>query len=256
MRALALALLVALLPLGASAAQPRHSDWDLETARTLPPGRLTVGVFAPLRWGVTESLELSTHPLWNLVVPNLAAKVALPGSLDWDVALEFGLSHPTPLLHLLSVEGTGGVLPADASIPDLLALDVHAFFTYRIARRQALTFRFGGRMVEAFGPRNFPTIDYPFVYGQTAPYVTGMGMDLQVAATGRLFGDFGYRADLTLYVIPRSDGPFTLEQSGAVFYELGERWRLKLGYKFVAAQMPYGFDVTPPMPLVDAEVAF
>ncbi|RMG17858.1 MAG: hypothetical protein D6729_08090 [Deltaproteobacteria bacterium] len=252
----ALVLIVALGAVAGASASPRHEAFDLETARTLRPGAVTIGVFAPLRWGVSETVELSTHPLWNLLIPNVAAKFALPGSSDWDVALEFGLTHPTPLLHVLSKEGTGGVLPADASVPDLVTLDVRALFTYRISRHHALTLRFGGRSAEAFGPRRFPTIDYPFAYGPTAPYVVGFAMDGTVAVTGRLVGSLYYRADLTAYVIPRPEGPLTLEHSAAAYYRFGEHWQAKLGYKVVFGKMPYGDDLTPPLPMLDLEYAF
>jgi len=40
----------------------------------LPKGCFEAGVFQPLRYGLNETVELSTHVITNIVMPNIAAK--------------------------------------------------------------------------------------------------------------------------------------------------------------------------------------
>ena len=48
-----------------------------ETATVLPNGTQQVGVFSPLRLGLGNGLELQTHPVLNLLSPNLSIKKEL-----------------------------------------------------------------------------------------------------------------------------------------------------------------------------------
>lgn len=75
--------------LAAEAPSPR------ETADLLAPGQWSVGVFNPLRYGLTDSVELVGHPLLYLAgSPNVVVRV---GHLEGPVRVtgEYGLSLPT-----------------------------------------------------------------------------------------------------------------------------------------------------------------
>ena len=48
--------------------------WDLHSAYPMPKGRWEVGIFQPMRYGLNEGLEVSTHPLLFFVMPNISLK--------------------------------------------------------------------------------------------------------------------------------------------------------------------------------------
>ena len=74
------------------------------TARTLPAGRMDVGVWQPLRYGLTDTLELSSHVLLATRMPNLRARHRWAQAHGWDVATLHELAYPTPLLRDLRRE--------------------------------------------------------------------------------------------------------------------------------------------------------
>ena len=53
----------------------KQRNWDSHSAHILPPKSWTVGIFQPLRYGLQEGLELSSHPGWFFVLPNASFKI-------------------------------------------------------------------------------------------------------------------------------------------------------------------------------------
>lgn len=94
--------------LGTARATPVLAARD--TAAPLPRGSLSVGVFNPLRVGLRDGLELSTHPLLFFVAPNAmlrVAHIAAGGGGDaraerasFRLTGEYGLSIPTLAMRL------------------------------------------------------------------------------------------------------------------------------------------------------------
>lgn len=85
--------------------------FPLETADTRPAGSWSVGVFAPLRYAFSDTLELELHPLLAFVSPSPLVRVTHLKSTGLTLTGEYGLSLPTPGLSLLTGSGpTGGYL--------------------------------------------------------------------------------------------------------------------------------------------------
>ncbi|HVR19774.1 MAG TPA: hypothetical protein VMS65_08760, partial [Polyangiaceae bacterium] len=79
-----LGTLVGLVPLGhaasAEAQSPADSPsklrlWSGSNALTVPSGRFELGLFGESHYGVTDSIEIALHPLLELALPHLEAKV-------------------------------------------------------------------------------------------------------------------------------------------------------------------------------------
>lgn len=88
-------LVMALVVLFSSTAFASDEQKPRETADLLAPGQWSVGVFNPLRYGLTDSIELVGHPLLYLAgTPNAVVRVAhVTGPIR--VTGEYGLSLPT-----------------------------------------------------------------------------------------------------------------------------------------------------------------
>ena len=87
MRGITLALLLA----APCAAGGETASWSAGTARVLPDGRAEVGVFAPLRYGIRDRIELSAYPVWFAVAPNADVKIAWGAPRGIAVASQHGL---------------------------------------------------------------------------------------------------------------------------------------------------------------------
>ena len=77
-------------------------NWAPHSARLLTEKRWEKGFFQPLRYGYTETLEVSLHPLLFFVMPNLSVKIPHQNIGNWSTASRHSLLYPTPLLNMLS----------------------------------------------------------------------------------------------------------------------------------------------------------
>ncbi len=276
---LAAALLLAVLataPRGAVAAdlastpsgQPRPTpSFDLsparfapDSARLVPAGRMELGVFAPLRWGVAERLELSFYPLWMLVAPNLALRVGWgrAGGLEW--ASDHSLGYPTPLMRLLAREGTGGIVPSDVLYPHLISLANHLLATRELPGGHLLSARLGGQVAKnltAFdGPEFWSQVEWHYAWPRTAAWFTGWSLDGGLAAQGPLTGPFGYRITLDGFHFPGLKGDRAVEWSVVATWRPRPGLELHAGATWSWARFPYGTRTSVALPLVDLVWAF
>jgi len=254
-RRVALALLLA----APCAAGGETASWSAGTARVLPQGRAEVGVFAPLRYGLRNRIELSVHPAWFVVSPNAGVKIAWGASRGVAVASQHGLLYPTPLMRLLSREGAGGVVPSDVRYPHVLASAHHLLATAPIADH-LLTIRAGGRLawnLTAFdGPRFWSEVEWHLVWPRAAAWFTGWSADAGLAAEGPVVKGFRYRLELDRFFMPGLRGDWAWEWAGIAEWRASERFRVRAGVKWSYAEFPYGTRVSIPLPIVDASWAW
>jgi len=72
-----------------------HADtsiWSSGTAHSLPKGQWEVGLFQPLRYGMTDDQDIALHPLIALKLPNLVYKKT------WEEKKQLDHCDPTWLL--------------------------------------------------------------------------------------------------------------------------------------------------------------
>ncbi len=232
----------------ARAAETRY--FTQGTAYTLPKGRVESGVFSPLRAGLFDDLELSVHPVWMFLWPNAALKKQWMRRGNTVFATSHTLEVPTPLLRLLSIEGTGGVLPNDNTIPWFLLSEHRAIVTVETSPGQDLTFYAGFAAAAHVGERRMDTIDYPLVYPRLAALYQGVHFRAGIDLDGRLVNDFYYSVDVDVFWMPGSEGTWAVEQSTGILYRPHRRFAVFAGYKYAHSRLPFGGFVTI-VPLVD-----
>jgi len=250
-RQLALALLVAT----PGTAAGETAIWSAGTARVLPDGRAEAGVFAPLRYGMRDRVELSVHPIWFAVAPNAGVKVAWGAPAGIALASQHGLVYPTPLMRLLSREGAGGIIPSDVRYPHLLASAHHLLASAPLGDH-LFTVRAGGRLawnLTAFdGPRFWSEVEWHLVWPRAAAWFTGWSVDLGLASEGPVARRFRYRVELDRFFMPGLRGDWAWEWAAIAEWRRSERFRLRAGAKWSYAAFPYGTRLSIPLPLVDA----
>lgn len=248
------ALSTLLMLLSAGRASARSTRWSIGTADTLPRGRLETGIFSPLRYGAVEGFEVSSHPLLCALMPNVGFKVGIMDAGEWSAAMRHSLHYPTPLLRLLAREGTGGILPAAATVPQIIGWSPEMLASYAPSPDRVVTAKLGLLLAATFGDSDMPTIDLPLVFPRTAAYHNGAtvigGLDLD----SKLVGGLWVLLDLDLYIMPWDQGSFALEHALMLTYRTGGI-ALSAGYKLVFGEYPFGTDVHI-LPLLDLAFAW
>jgi hypothetical protein len=251
---LALVILAASIPAAAE-----RAPFSIGTARVLPAGRVETGIFQPMRWGLRSKqieAEVSIQPLLFFVMPNLGAKLGLGRVGPLLVATEQGVRYPTPLLRLLAREGTGGVLPPDSKIPEILAWESALLASLPLPRKHLLTLTLAHTLGLHFGESDWPTIDLPLVYTRTAAYHRWLSARYGIDLDGRIAGGFYYFLDLDLHLLPFARGSFALEHSAMLSWRRATGgFAIHLGYKLVVGEYPFGWQ-THLLPLVDLSWAW
>ncbi len=223
--------------------EARNAPWSAGTAYTLPEGRWEKGLFQPLRYGQTERLEWATHPVLNLVVPNLRVKVAHREFRGWALATRHGFHYPTPLLRLVKRPGIGGLISPESDIPDIphiLAARSELLATRVISPSLWLTGKGGVSIALKTGEMDErTTIDLPVVFPRMALFLHGYQLNLGMDLLGKLRGRWAIWADVDLLMIPGAEESFSLEHKGMAIWSRSERFQVLIGYKLVYGAYPH-----------------
>lgn len=220
------------------------------TAYTLPEGRMEVGIFGPLRYGLRDDMEISVHPLAMFAWPAAAIKKQWYARDGWVFSTTHTLEVPTPFLRLIQMKGTGGIIPTDNVIPWFVMSEHRALVTTRVAPAHELTAFAGFTGAVHFGSMRMDTIDYPLVFHRLAPLCRDAAMRFGVDLDGRLGGDWFYGLDADLFILDDAKSRFSLEHGFGLIYRMGKRRQIFFGYKFAWAQLPFGTQSIL-LPLVD-----
>jgi len=239
------------------AAHARSGAWSYGEAHVLPAGRWELGLFAPLAYGLTDRVELATHPLLDVLDPALTVKVAWLDRGPWSFASEHTLSYPTQLIKTLSAPGTGGLWPDEAVVPQIIGFDTDLMASYSLGSHVFLA-RVGALMAARFGASTLGTVDMWFLYPRTAHWSSGATIRFGLAAHLQVSDALDVEADVDLYTRvadDAEDGSPVLEQSARIIWRVSCAVRLQLGYAISGGDLP-GPDDWAILPTFDARFAF
>ena len=226
------------------AAQVDSRPWSAGTAYTLPEGRWEKGLFQPLRVGQTDRLEWATHPLLNLVVPNLRIKVAYRKLGGWSLAARYSFHYPTPLLRLVRRPGIGGMISPESDIPDIppiFAARGELLATRALSPTLYLTGKGGlGAAVKTGKLDSRTTIDLPIIFPRMVVYYRGYQLNLGLNLKGELPGRWAFSADMDILVVPGAKESFAFELGGWLSWRRSDRFRVLAGYILTYAVYPFG----------------
>lgn len=228
------------------------------TAGTLSAKHADVGLWAPLRYGVTDHLELSTHPALNARMPNLRARQRWRRWRSWQVTTLHEFTYPTPLLRDFRREGTLGLFPLDTDIPHIFTLRNAVLMSSPGDDGRRFTILAGVRGAARSGASRFPTLDLPVLFPRTAPYQGRIVTEFGFAADGEIASWLRYRLLVDLFfVTPDDDGDveLTTEHAAAFTWPASDGLAVHLGYRLVFGQYPYGEQVDL-LPIADVQWAF
>jgi hypothetical protein len=241
-------------------APPKLRLWSGSNALTVPSGRWEVGLFGATHYGLSDSIELSLHPLLVFALPHLEAKFMAAKDPEHVFALRTRLSYPTTFLDIVSKEGQFGLLPATSKPPVAFLLEADAIVSSEWFEDELVSVWVGGAVAihESFTPMELPLLDFPFLYQRFAalygPAVPRIGFSFEGIITGGL----AYSTELVTYFmpgLPDVENATAIEHGLSFEYRFGEHVALSTGLRTSYAKYPYGRR-THFLPYIDVRTGF
>lgn len=231
------------------------------SAQTLAPGQGEIGLLAPLRYGLSDGIEISTHPLLMLVAPNGALKRQWVTQGALRLATRHAVLYPSGLYSVLARDGTGGILPHETLVPHILALTNEVLVGYHPDSRLSLTGKVGATLAVRLGEENVASIDLPWAYTRQAPHRRGWGLVAGADLALRLHARVDASASVDVFVLGARRGRYGVEHRGTLAWQATEALRLVLGYAAFYQQYPYGTELNLggskwPVPFGDVQWRF
>ncbi|MDZ7319392.1 MAG: hypothetical protein ONB11_09580, partial [candidate division KSB1 bacterium] len=224
--------------------EPNETDWrhwSSGSAYLLPAGRWEVGVFQSLRYGYSASLELSTHPLAFLVMPNFNVKWSHGCYRGFNLSTRHSGYYPTPLLRNIARKGTGGIISPEFHIPHLVSIYNEVLISKSIAKGHLFTGKAGFCLAIKSGKLDErTTIDLPLVFPRLNVFYQGYGFRGGCNVEGKLVSRWNYLADADLFYYPSGDEKIAFEHKGLLLWTKNQRFQLCFGYKLTYGEYPFG----------------
>ena len=210
-------------------------------SENLPKGKLKIGLFQPLRYGLSENIEISTHPVLMFFIPNLAVQKRHPGWAGLALASRHSLVVPTPLLKLVTKKGVGGFISPEFDIPLMIALKNEIQLKRTLNDSWALSGTAG--LTLAYCSKKLDkrtTIDLPVVFPRLGVFYNGYGINFMLGFTGALSPRLGLLTDLNVLLLPGMEEDFTFEHKNLLTWALSSRADIQIGYKLICGEYPFG----------------
>ena len=230
--------------------------WDAHSAYLLPQKRWEMGLFQPFRYGYSESIEYSVHPLWFFVMPNFSLKKSQSDFAGFTSASQYKMVYPTPFLNMIAKKGTMGIIAPEFRMPPMLGLSASWLMSKNMSGVN-LTLNGGLDLGFAFGDLDKrSTIDIPLVYHRLGVYYNKWGIHVGADVQKYISEKIGVLVDLDLRLLPGLKGNYSLEHKLLISWYKSENFRVLTGYKFVMGDYPYGSDMRllPYIPMAETWV--
>ena len=239
-----------------AAEAPTARAWSDGSAIPVPAGRVDFGLFQPLRWGVSEDVELAAQPLLEPIFPNVEARVRWLHRGAFSIATWHRLTYPTRLLQTVSREGTLGLLPANTDVPIALGLDTSFLVTVASAGdRTRGTLELGVSLIPRLSAGDPVVLDFPFLYSRFAALSTSGTTYAGLAMTTLLSDNFTLAADARATLIPVVSRGWMLEHGASITWTPSAHFGLSLGYRVAHGRYPVGVR-THLLPTLDVMFGF
>ena len=230
-----------------------EKTWSSHSAEILEQGRWEIGLFQPLRYGYSNDAELSIHPGWFFLIPNLEVKESQKNFLGYKTASKYKLTYPTILLNMLSGDGIGKVIAPEHEMPHMFSLSGSLIGT-RSFKDIKLSFSGGLDLGIVLGELNpISTIDLPLVYHRLGVFYNGWGFHTGIDIERLISEKIEVLFDLDLIALPGYNGNYSMENKLLLSWNKSRNFRVTTGYKFILGEFPYGQDsrLLPYVPILE-----
>ena len=238
------------------------SVWTSQaSAYLLPEKKWEVGLFQPFRYGFSEKINYSIHPILFFIMPNLSVKILHQNGKMFSSATQHGFYYPTRLLKILQTgvqvgDKTASLIAPGFKIPYMLGFSSDYIFT-KPYKTGTLSLYAGINLGLVFGnldPRT--SIDLPLVYHRLGVFYNKYGLDAGIDFSKNITDATSYSFDFDLKFLPGFSGSYSFEHKFLLHWQRSKRTRFSIGYKYVYGDFPYGKQsrLLPYLPLVESWV--
>jgi hypothetical protein len=216
--------------------------WADGTACNIPDRRWELGLFTASRYGISDKLELSAHPLMFFLMPQVKIKVGWGEYSGFTLATEHGIFYPTQFMRLVATEGTGGLISPEFTIPQMFSVSNRFLVSYSPFHRALLTAHAGIAFAVKFGPLDpRTTIDLPVIYPRLAVFYNQPEFDAGLDFRGKFIPRLGWLFSLENFMVCGTEDNYFLENKGVLAYtSKKESLRIEAGYKLCFGRYPAG----------------
>ncbi|MFZ4522078.1 MAG: hypothetical protein ACOYNC_10245 [Bacteroidales bacterium] len=216
--------------------------WTDGTASNVPGHRWELGLLTAGRYGITDRIEISAHPLMFLLMPQVKVKVGWGNFSGFRFATEHGLFYPTQFMRLVATEGTGGLISPEFTIPQMLAISNRLLVSIVPFKKAILTGHAGISFALKSGPLDRrTTIDLPVIYPRFAVFYNEPEFDAGIDFRGQLIPRLGWLFNIENFIVCGTEENYFLENKGVLAYtSKKETLRIEAGYKLCFGRYPSG----------------
>ena len=218
-----------------------------DTAYPLEYGQRQMGIFQPRIYGMNNNLEISTHPLWFLVKPNVKVKKYHGDNKGLGMASRFSFDYPTPFLKLIQREGKFGILSKDPDIGDIPNLFV--FQGELLVTKKSADYSFTGKAGLSICPGceidSRHLVDLPLAYPRMLVYEKGLSTNIGLDFYYDYSEKISLKTDIDLFFISNKD--VFVENKFMIYYQFSPKYTLTGGVKLTQGTYPFGkqLDIFP-----------
>ena len=216
--------------------------WTDGTACNITKKRWELGFFTASRYGISNKLELSAHPLMFFVMPQVKIKVGWGEYSGFRLATEHGIFYPTLFMRLVATEGTGGLISPEFDIPQMFAVSNRFLVSYKPFMNALLTAHGGIAFSVKSGYLDpMSTIDLPVIYPRLAVFYNQPEFDAGIDFRGKFVPRFGWLFNMENFIVCGTSHNYFMENKGALAYtSKKESLRIEAGYKLCFGRYPAG----------------
>lgn len=223
-----------------SLANAESTQFTPNSTNTLNKGDWSIGLFAPLRYGLTDTIELSVvHPGYVLTAPHLRIMIEHSDIGDWSMSSRHQLGYPTPMIRQLARGGIGGVLPPDSIIPHTI-VSKNDLYLGKSVDSGELTMSVGVSLALELGESEYATIDYAYAFRQTNLYQNNISLNVGFGWEQFVTERIGVRTWNKGYYFPTAEEQWVVESRDDLVVQVSEKSQALLGVNLSIADYPWG----------------
>jgi len=215
------------------------------SAYLLPEKNWEVGLFQAFRYGFSDKINYSTHPILFFAMPNFSIKVLRRKEKFFSTATQHSVYYPTKLLKILQAgvkvgDETASLIAPNFKIPHMIGFSSDYIISkpYKLGTASL----YGGVNVGlVFGELDERTsIDLPLVYHRLGVFYNRYGIEMGFDFFKQITDAISCKVDFGARVLPKFSGSYSFEHKLLLSWQKSERIRFSTGYKYVNADFPYG----------------
>jgi len=193
--------------------------WTKGTAFCLPKHRIELGFLDESRYGLTNSIELSSNLPLGFLMPVFNVKKNWANYHGFNIATQHGFFYPTIFLRTVSKEGIGGLISPEFYIPPMISFSNQFFISFVPLKYTILSAYTGINLAILSGKLDHRTsIDLPYIYPRLAVFYKQPEIDIGFDFRGVISKCFGWKINTDHFIFFNTAYNYFSESSLIISY--------------------------------------